>query len=120
MLSRLAWAGLVVVAMALMTVGLWGTVHLEPTGEAIVAARRGESLVLVACLLLAAAAYAARRWLAAPWWVVGAIVATAVVCAAIVRTEAIAVLGLVPGYPLVLAALVGVLTAPAGRGAGTR
>lgn len=55
MLLKAIWAVLVVIAMALMTKGLWATVHIEPTGEAITAERRGNLLILVAVISLVAA-----------------------------------------------------------------
>jgi len=106
-LLRLGWVALVVVAMVILTRGLWATVYFEPTAEAVAADERGELLVLLACVLLAAAAYVARRWLRAPWWVVAAVASPIVLCGSVTLTEAIAVLSLVVAYPVVLAGLVG-------------
>ena len=110
-MARLAWAVLVVGAMALMTVGLWETVHFEPTSEALAAEDRGELLVLLACALLAAAAYVAHRWLGAATWVVVAVATPIVVCGGITLTGMVAVISLVVAYPVALAGLVGGLLA---------
>ena len=78
-MARLAWAVLVVGAMALMTVGLWETVHFEPTSEALAAEDRGELLVpwRARC---SRRAYVAHRWLGAATWVVVAVATPIVVC----------------------------------------
>ena len=109
MLVKVAWAALVVIAMGLMTNGLWATVHIEPTSEAIAAERRGHVLILVAAVLLVALAAVADRALAAPLWASLAIVAAAVVCVGVAMTPAIAVISLVVAYPLTLVALIGTL-----------
>ena len=106
-LVKAGWLALIVVAMVVMTRGLWATVYFEPTAEAVAAEERGELLVLVACALLAAAAYVARRWLRAPWWVVAGVAAPIVLCGGITLTEAVALVSLVPAYPVVLAGLLG-------------
>jgi hypothetical protein len=108
-LLKITWAALVVIAMALMTNGLWATVHIEPTSEAIAAERRGNVLILVAAVLLVALAAVADRALAAPHWASLAIVAAAVVCVGVAMTPAVAVISLVVAYPLTLAALIGCL-----------
>ena len=48
MIARLAWAGLVVVALVVILKGLWAMVYIEPTGEALAEEQTGEMLVLVA------------------------------------------------------------------------
>ena len=107
MLLKAAWAALVVIAMALMTKGLWATVYIEPTREAIGAERGGEVLILVASVLLVALAAVAHRAFAAPLWASLAIVAAVVVCVGVAMTQAAAVISLLAAYPLTLIALVG-------------
>ena len=113
-LARLGWALLVVVATVVMTRGLWATVHIEPTAEALAAERRGHLLVAVASALLVALAVLARVALAAPLLTPLALLAAVAVCVVLAASDAVAVLALVVAYPLVLAALVAAFWAPRG------
>jgi len=104
---KAGWAILVVIAMVIMTKGLWATVYIEPTSEAIAAERRGHTLIAAASVLLVALAAASYRWLATPWWTALAILAAVAVCVGLAMTPVVAVIGLLVAYPLTLAALVG-------------
>jgi len=104
---KAGWAILVVIAMVIMTKGLWATVYIEPTGEAIAAEQRGHALIDAASALLVALAAASYRWLAAPWWTALAILAAVAVCVGLAMTPVVAIIGLLVAYPLTLAALVG-------------
>ncbi len=111
-LIKIGWAALVVGAMVIMTNGLWATFYIEPTGEAIAAERRGHVLIAVASVLLVALAAFAYYALSAPLGTPLAMLAAVGVCVAITLTPAVAVISLLVAYPLILAALVGVMTAP--------
>ena len=111
-LVKAGWAAVVVVAMVVMTQGLWATVHFEPTPEAIADERRGHVLIAVASVLLVALAAFARYVLSAPLVTQLAMLAAVAVCIVVTLTPAVAVISLLVAYPLVLGALVGVVTAP--------
>jgi len=96
-----------VIAMAVMTKGLWATVYIEPTHEAITAERRGYVLVFIACALLAMGAITAFLALGAPLWVSLAVAGPIVVCGGLTMTPAPAIIAVVVAYPLALAGLVG-------------
>ncbi len=106
-LAKSAWVLLVVLALFLLTRGLWDTTYFEPTGEALRAARQGQLVVLVAALLMMVAAGVARIVLGSPTWVVVLLVAPAVFCAAATTTDALAVLTLALAYPATVLAVLG-------------
>ena len=106
-LVRTGWAGLVVVAMAIMTKGLWATVYFEPTDTAIADERRGHVLIAVASVLLVMLAAFAYFALSAPLSTPIAILAAVAVCVGVALTQAVALLSLLAAYPLILGALVG-------------
>ena len=45
---KTGWAALVLIAMVIMTKGLWATVHFEPTSDAIADEGKGHVLIAVA------------------------------------------------------------------------
>jgi hypothetical protein len=106
---RLAWVLLVLVALVLMVVGLWGAIYFEPTSEAIAAERRGQLLVILACVLLGGAAIVAHVNFRAPVWAVGAVAAPIVICGGLAVTGIPGILGVVVAYPLALAGMFGSL-----------
>ena len=104
---KIGWAALVVVAMGIMTKGLWATVYFEPTAEAIADERKGHNLIAVSSVLLVALAAFAYYVLSTPLITPLAILAAVAVCVAVTLTPAVAVISLLVAYPLVLGALVG-------------
>jgi hypothetical protein len=111
-LVKIIWAALVVAAMVVMTKGLWATVYVEPTSDALAEERRGHLLVAVASVLLVALAAFAHRFLATPLVTPLAILAAVAACVAVTLTSAAAVISLLVAYPLVLGALAGALAVP--------
>ncbi len=107
MLLKAAWSILVVLAMWLMTRGLWATTYIERTPEAVAAERRGHDLMLLASVLLVGLAAFAYLTLAAPLWVTVAILAAVAVCVGMAMTDAFAIISLLAAYPITLGALVG-------------
>ncbi len=107
MLLKATWGTSLVIAMAIMTQGLWATVYFERTVEAVAAERRGHAAILVASVMLVVLSLFAHRVLAAPPLVPLAILAAVAVCVGVARTDAIALLSLLAAYPLALGALVG-------------
>jgi hypothetical protein len=111
-LVKIGWAALVVVAMVIMTKGLWATVHFEPTAEAIADERRGHVLIAVASVVLVALAAFAYYALSTPLVTPLAMLAAVAVCVAVTLTPAVGVISLLVACPLVLGALVGAASAP--------
>jgi hypothetical protein len=111
-LVKTGWAALVVIAMVIMTQGLWATVHFEPTADAIADERRGHVLIAVASVLLVALAAFARYVMSAPLVTPLAMLAAVAVCVVVTLTPAVAVISLLVAYPLILGALVGAVSAP--------
>jgi hypothetical protein len=106
-LARAGWAALVVVAMVIMTKGLWATVYIEPTSDAIAEANRGHALIAAASVLLVVLAVFAYYALSAPLWTPVAILPAVAVCVGVSLTDAVAVISLLVAYPLILGALAG-------------
>lgn len=110
------WAAAVVIAMVLMSEGLWATVNFEPTADAIAEERRGHVFITVASLLLVGSAAFAYYVLVTPLVTPLGILAAVAVCVAVTFTSAVAVFSLLVAYPLVLGALAGALAAPRSPG----
>lgn len=111
-LVKTGWAAAVVIAMVIMTQGLWATVHFEPTADAIADERRGHVFIAVASVLLVALAAFARYAMSAPLVAPLAMLAAVAVCVIVTLTPAVAVISLLVAYPLILGALVGAVSAP--------
>lgn len=108
-LAKSGCAVLVITAMVIMTRGLWATVYIEPTREAIAAEHRGYLLILVASAMLLAGAAIAQFILDAPSWSALAVAAPIVICTGATMTSAPAIISVVVAYPLALAGLLGAL-----------
>lgn len=106
------WAALVVVAMVIMTQGLWSTVYFELTPGAIAEERKGHAMVAVAAVLLVALAAFAYYGLSTSLVTPLAILAAVAVCVGMTLTAAAAVIALLVAYPLVLGALVAATSPP--------
>lgn len=107
MLEKGLWALVVVIAMVVMTNGLWATVHISPTSEALESERRGHLIIIGASVLLAGCAVIAHTVLKAPLWATVAIAAPIVICGGMALTDAAAIFSVVAAYPVVLAGLIG-------------
>ncbi len=102
-------------ASALLTWGLWEATYLEPTGEAVRAARTGRDAVLVASAALVGLGLVAWRRLQVRGLLAALPIGAAVLCGWASTTDGLAVLTLVVAYPCVLAGVLGVLLAGGSR-----
>ena len=111
-LRRAAWVALVLVAAWALLRGMLLTTYFEPTGDTLALARVGRRWLWGGTAVLAAAC-----WLAARWWRPGL---RSVACLALVGPVALLVeswgwiplVAVLPGLPLLLIGVTGVLLSP--------
>ena len=112
---RSAWLALVLAAALLILRGMVLTTYFEPTGDALALARVGRRWLWAGTLTLWATCALAFRWWQPGLWSLGCLAVVGPVVLLLESWGWIPLVAVLPGLPLLLVGVAGVLMAPPRR-----